>query len=82
LVERLRAAVPRSGSAIVLIAPAKDVDEMIRAIGDTGGHVIRRGLTSEEAAGVQASLSASPAASPGPSPKGEEAVEGSEPEPA
>jgi uncharacterized membrane protein len=82
LVERLRAAVPCSGSAIVLIAPAKDVDEMIRSIGDTGAQVIRRGLTSEEAAGVQASLSASPAASPGPSARGEEAVEGSEPEPA
>ena len=31
--ERLRAAVPRSGSAIVLIADATDVDQMIAAIG-------------------------------------------------
>jgi uncharacterized membrane protein len=81
LVERLRAAVPRSGSAIVLIADANDVDEMIAAVGDTSGQVIRKTLTAEEAAAVQASLSASPPASPGPSVKGEEAIEASETEP-
>ena len=78
LAERLRAAVPRSGSAIVLIADANDVDDMISMIGETSGQVIRRALTPEEAAAVSASLDASPAASPGPSPRGEEAVEESE----
>lgn len=80
--ERLRAAVPRSGSAIVLIADVHDVDEMIAAVGETSGHVIRKALTPEDVAAVQASLSASPAASPGPSPEGEEAVEASETGPA
>jgi len=40
--------------------------------------VIRKTLTPEEAAAVQASVSASPVASRGPSLKGEEAVEASE----
>ena len=82
LADRLRAAVPRSGSAIVLIADAGDVDELIAALGKTSGQVIRKALTPEEAAAVQASLNASPAASPGPSPKGEEAVKASERRPA
>jgi uncharacterized membrane protein len=81
-VERLRAAVPSSGSAIVLIADTRDVDQMIAVIGATSAEVIRRALTPEEAAAVQASLHASPAASPGPSLKGEEATEASEPGPA
>jgi uncharacterized membrane protein len=78
LAERLRAAVPRSSSAIVLIADASDADEMIAAIGEISGQVIRKALTPEEEAAVQASLSASPTASPGPSLEGEEAVEASE----
>jgi hypothetical protein len=65
-----------------LIAEAKDVDDMLAAIGDTSGQLIRRALTAEEAAAVQASLSASPAESPGPAPEGEEAVEASEAGPA
>lgn len=65
LAERLRAAVPRSGSAIVLIADGKHVDQMIAAIGATSGQVTRKALTSEEAAAVQASLSSSPPTSSG-----------------
>jgi uncharacterized membrane protein len=82
LAERLRAAVPRSGSAIVLIADANDVDQMIAAIGETSAQVIRKALTPEEAAAVRASLSASPAASRGPSLEGEQAFEESEAGPA
>jgi uncharacterized membrane protein len=82
LAERLRAAVPRPGSAIVLIATAHDVDEMVAAIGKTSDQVIRKALTPDESAAVQASLSASPSASPGPSLEGEEAIEASEAEPA
>jgi uncharacterized membrane protein len=82
LAERLRAVVPRSGSAIALIAGPNDVDEMIAALGETTGQVIRRAVTPEEAAAVQASLGASPAASPGPSRKGEKAIEESEAGPA
>ena len=82
LAEQLRAAVPRSGSAIVLIADASDADEMIAAIGEISGQVIRKALTPEEEAAVQASLSASPAASRGPSLEGEAAAEASDAGPA
>jgi uncharacterized membrane protein len=82
LAERLRAAVRPSSSAVVMIANANDVDELIAALGQTSGQVIRRTLTPEEAAAVEASLSASPAASSGPSPEGEEAAEASEAGPA
>jgi uncharacterized membrane protein len=82
LAERLRAAVPRSGSAIVLIADPNDVDEMMGAIGKTSAQVIRKALTPEEAAAVQASLSVSPPASPGPAREGEQAIEESEAGPA
>jgi uncharacterized membrane protein len=78
LAERLRVAVPRSSSAIVLIADPSDVSEMVAAIGEGNGRVTRKALTPEEAAAVQASLSDSPAASAGPSLRGEEAVEASE----
>jgi uncharacterized membrane protein len=81
LAERLRAAVPRPGSAIVLIASARDVGEMVAAMGETGGQVMRKALSPEESTAVQASLSGSPAASPGPSLEGEEAIEASEAEP-
>jgi|SRR5450755_2790305 uncharacterized membrane protein len=79
LVDQLRTAVPRSGSAIVLIAAARDVDEMLTAIGDRGGEVIRQTLTADQAAALQASLSATPAASLGPSEEGEQAIEASKP---
>jgi uncharacterized membrane protein len=78
LAERLRAAVPRSASAIVVIAEARDVDQMIAALGAGGGQVTRTALSPQDVAAVKASLSASPAASPGPSLEGEEAVEASE----
>jgi uncharacterized membrane protein len=82
LAERLRVAVPRSASAIVLIAEASDISEMVAAVGETNARVMRKALTPEEAAALQASLSASPAASAGPSLRGEEAVEASEAGPA
>jgi uncharacterized membrane protein len=82
LAERLRAAVPRSASAILLIADPSEVSEMVEAIGETNAGVLRRALTPEEAAALQSSLSASPVASRGPSPEGEEAVEESEAGPA
>ena len=81
LAERVRAAVPRSGSAIVSIASAADIEEMIAAVGQTGGQVTRKALTSEDATALQASLSASPEASPGPSQEGEQAFEASDPGP-
>jgi uncharacterized membrane protein len=82
LAERLRIAVPPSASAIVLIADASDVSEMVAVVGESNARVMRKVLTPEEAAALQASLSASPYASAGPSLKGEEAVETSEAGPA
>lgn len=66
LTERLRAAVPPGDSAIVLIGNAGDVDRMVAAIGPASAKLVRRALSSEEIAAVEASLSASPPASSGP----------------
>jgi len=79
LVGQLRDAVPRSGSAIVLISEPRDVDEMLAAVGDSDGEVIRQTLTADQVAALQASLSSTPAASRGPSGQGEQAIEASEP---
>ena len=78
LAERLRNDLP-SGSGIVLIAASGDVDEMLTALGDSGGDVIRQTLTADQAAALEASLSGTPPASRGPSKEGEEAIEASEP---
>jgi uncharacterized membrane protein len=78
LADRLRAVMPRSGSAIVLIADTNDVDDLLAAVDQSTAQVIRKTLTPDDAAALQASLSASPAASPGPSKKGEEAIEEAE----
>jgi hypothetical protein len=51
---------PRGHSAIVLIAPARDVDEMMRALGDSAGHQFRQTLTAEQAAALENSLSSAP----------------------
>jgi uncharacterized membrane protein len=63
LAEQLRAAVPKSSSAIVLIAEPSDVDEMVAALGEGAETIERRTLTGEEEARLQASLSAAPPAS-------------------
>jgi hypothetical protein len=78
LANGLRAAVPRSGSAVVLIAGTSDVEELVSATAEQGARVMRRALTAEEAAAVEASLDGFPCASPGPSTQGEEAEEASE----
>jgi uncharacterized membrane protein len=63
LAEQLRASVPRSSSAIVLIAAAADVDEMVAALGDSAKDVSRRVLTEEQEAALQASVGSAPPAS-------------------
>jgi uncharacterized membrane protein len=74
LADRIREAVPRAGSAIVLIAAPADVEEMLIALGD-GGDVVRRSLTADEVSALESSLAQTPAASPGPSEEGEAAFE-------
>jgi uncharacterized membrane protein len=64
LAEKLREAIPKSSSAIVLIAEAPDVDEMLAALGESAEDVVRRTLTPDEEAALQASVSASPPVAP------------------
>jgi uncharacterized membrane protein len=62
LADQLRAAVPPSSSAIVLIAAAPDVDAMLSALGEGAQGVTRQTLTADQAARLEASLSAAPPA--------------------
>jgi uncharacterized membrane protein len=63
LAEQLRAAVPRSSSAIVLIGDPPDVDEMVAALDAGAQGISRQTLTPEQQAALEASLSAAPRAS-------------------
>jgi uncharacterized membrane protein len=60
LVAALREAVPRSSSAIVMIAQASEVDEMLAALGDDGKDIVRRTLSGDETRALEASLGAAP----------------------
>jgi uncharacterized membrane protein len=64
LAEQLRTAVPRSSSALVLIADTPDVDDMLAALGKSAQHITRRTLSADQVAELEASLSATPPASP------------------
>jgi uncharacterized membrane protein len=64
LADNLRAAVPRSSSAVVLIAAAADVEEMLAALGAGARGVTRRTLAPAELGRLEASLSVAPPASP------------------
>ena len=62
LVEELRDAMARTGSALVMIGPAAGVDEVLAAVEGAGGDVTRHTLTAEQAAALEASLADSPTA--------------------
>lgn len=79
LADQLRDLVPRSSSAIAVVAEAHDVDEMLAAMRDGGGEIIRRSLTADQVAALDASLGSTPEAADRPSAEGEEAREASEP---
>lgn len=64
LADQLRAAIPRSSSAIVLIAAPDDVAEMVAALGEDA-NVVRRTLSDDQVAELEASLRTAPPASPG-----------------
>jgi uncharacterized membrane protein len=67
LVNELRDAVPRDHSAIALLAEPAHVDDMLSALGDSsGGTVVRRPLSAEQASALIASVAADPPASRGP----------------
>ena len=65
LADQLRAAVPPSSSAIVLIAEANDVDEMLAGLEEGEQGIIRRTLTAGQAVELEASLRTAPPAPPG-----------------
>jgi uncharacterized membrane protein len=73
LVDELRVAVPKGGSAVVLLAAPQHVDGLLAALAGTEGEVTRRALSAEQAAALEKELEAAPMASPGPSRAGEDA---------
>ena len=58
--DRIREAVPRGSSAVVMIAAPEEVEELVGALGDQAAEVIRRPLSDDEAAAVQQALSSAP----------------------
>ena len=62
----VRDAVPRSSSAIVMIAPAAEVDELLDALGSSVADTLRRTLSAEDVAALEASLEQAPPAAPAP----------------
>jgi len=64
-VRRVRRVLPSGCSAIILVATAADVDELIVAIGEGARGTVRRTLTFEQQAALEASLLAPPPESPG-----------------
>jgi uncharacterized membrane protein len=66
LAAQLREAVPRGSSAIVMVAPEAEVDEMLTALGLDGQEITRRTLADGETAALEASLDAAPRSPSGP----------------
>jgi uncharacterized membrane protein len=64
LAGQLRVAVPRSSSAIVLIAEPPDVDEMVASLDKGAQGITREALTVEQQAALEESLSMAPPVSP------------------
>jgi uncharacterized membrane protein len=60
LADRLRAAVPARGSALVLVAAEDVVDEMLSACGRGEAGVMRRNLSAEDLVVIDAALSEAP----------------------
>lgn len=58
LAERLRAAIPKGSSAIVLIAQDPEIDEMLGALGGDAQPQLREPVSDVQAAALQASLGA------------------------
>ena len=66
LAGQLREAVPRSSSAIVLVAEAPEVDEMVAALKDAAHGITRLTLTAGQETALEASLNMAPRVSPKP----------------
>ena len=66
LFDELRAEVPQGSSAVVLMAPAQDVDAMAEALQGQGGRLARHRLTPEGADLLRDAVAGSPSAAPRP----------------
>jgi uncharacterized membrane protein len=75
--EDLRNRLPRAGSAIALIGPTADVDDMLAAIGKTDGTILRQPLSASDLDSLDADLRRVPEASRGPSVGGQQAGDAS-----
>jgi uncharacterized membrane protein len=73
LVDELRAAVPKGGSALALLAGPQHVDALLAAVAGTQGEVTRRALSDEQTAALESELEGAPMASSGPSQTGGDA---------
>jgi uncharacterized membrane protein len=71
LVDELRAAVPKGGSAVVLLAAPEHVDALLADLAGTAGEVTRRELSAGQSAALESELKAAPIASSGPSQRGD-----------
>ncbi len=80
LEQQLQSRLARAGSAIALIALTTDVDDMLAAIGETDGTILRQPLSASDLGSLQADLRPTPEASRGPSVAGQQsAAVGDEP---
>jgi uncharacterized membrane protein len=60
----LREAVPRSSSAIVMVSSAAEIDELVAALEPSAADAVRRTLSDEDTAALEASLEQAPPAAP------------------
>jgi uncharacterized membrane protein len=66
LFDELRAEVPQGSSAVVLMAPSREVDAMAAALPGQGGRLVRHRLTAEGADLLRDAVAGSPSAAPRP----------------
>jgi uncharacterized membrane protein len=64
--DEVRNDVPQGSSAVILLAAPQHVDAMVAALDGQGGRLVRRRLTSEAAAALEAAVAGSPLAAPPP----------------
>jgi hypothetical protein len=74
LEQQLQSRLARAGSAIALIAQTADVDDMLVAIGETDGTILRQPLSASDLGSLEADLRPTPEASRGPSFAGQRAA--------
>ena len=64
--DEVRSDVPEGSSAVILLAAPEHVDAMVAALQGRGGRLVRRRLTQEDAAALEAAVADSPRAAPPP----------------